>query len=304
MIKTLLSKSSKTFVYLSPLRALAEEFTLSISKVKTTLTFNEIEKKLFPNIIYVGTVEKWLSQKKNYNPQETIFIFDEFHLYYYWGEEFRPLLQMCYEEVASSESSCLYLSATMNKVNFQKWRNESLLNFNEVLCLNLGNQKLKNRPYQKFYVNHYFKKTYDLVIKKQIHRNQKGAILIFVKKREDVDKWGTYLKKNNVNFLTCKGGEAKEFTQKLILNPEVKVIVATSVLSHGVNLPAVSSLFLCYSLENRDFWIQNVGRGGRRGERFQLYSMDKEDFSFREIAYSCFKLLFLSLWYKMVALYE
>ena len=59
-------------------------------------------------------------------------------------------------------------------------------------------------------------------------------------------------------------------------NVRLDLIVATTAISHGVNLPEIHRIYFAYPFKNRDFWIQMVGRGGRKGECFQVHTMDFE----------------------------
>ena len=76
------------------------------------------------------------------------------------------------------------------------------------------------------------------------------------------------------NVLGCKGGEVSLFLEKLYEFKDLQCICTTSALSHGVNLGIVRGVFFTYPVENRDFWFQMVGRGGRRGEKFEFFGFN------------------------------
>jgi len=89
-----------------------------------------------------------------------------------------------------------------------------------------------------------------------------------------VMKWEKILKAQGQSVWTCVGGEDSLFSLKVQSEKPPKFIVATTVLSHGVNLPNISRIFFLYSVKNLDFWIQMVARGGRRGEKFEVFALE------------------------------
>jgi hypothetical protein len=42
-----------------------------------------------------------------------------------------------------------------------------------------------------------------------------------------------------------------------------------------VNLPKLEKIFFTYKVSNIDFWIQMVARGGRKGEAYKVYALEK-----------------------------
>jgi type I site-specific restriction endonuclease len=77
------------------------------------------------------------------------------------------------------------------------------------------------------------------------------------------------------SYVSCIGGEAKFMANKLKLMPAPDFIISTTVLSHGVNLPQIAKVYFLYKVNNLDFWLQMVARGGRRGERFEVIALEK-----------------------------
>jgi superfamily II DNA or RNA helicase len=63
--------------------------------------------------------------------------------------------------------------------------------------------------------------------------------------------------------------------ERLKAHPHPDYIISTTVLSHGVNLPDISKIYFLYVVENLDFWIQMTARGGRRGERYQVFALER-----------------------------
>ena len=105
-----------------------------------------------------------------------------------------------------------------------------------------------------------------------------GVKLVFCPYRNQVKELEEKLKAGGLNVLSCVGGESSEFTQKLLTIKNLDVIVATSVVSHGVNLPAIAKIYFLQKIENSDFYLQMVGRGGRGGEEFELHTLNSNYF--------------------------
>ncbi len=238
----------RTMLVLSPLRALADEC-----------------RDHFPSNVQVMTPEEWCLKKAF----PDVVIFDEFHLNFYWGDSFRPLMWEVFFDLSSIAELTICLSATVG----QKMKDEISLmkaNFDEILWLDFGNQKLKNRPCR------YFKAPGKQWIRNLMIQSKKGETnLVFCAFREEVHKVGMDLREQGYSVWTCVGGGAKEFAIKVKTLPPPDFIVATSVLSHGVNLPVLKKIFMLYEIENIDFWIQMVARGGRRGEKFEVFALEK-----------------------------
>lgn len=240
---------SQKLLVISPLRALADEC-----------------KDKWGETIEVMTPEEWLNKKSFH---ETV-VFDEFHLFFYWGDSFRPKMWEAFFELSSYAKLTVLLTATLN----EKMKEEIILfssQFDSILWSDHGNQILKYRP------SHYIKAPSRQWIMKQIEEeeSQTGVKLIFCKYRTEVFKVQEHLVGLGYSCLACVGGEAKYFKDKLKLNPSPDFIIATTVLSHGVNLPQITKIFFLYEVNNIDFWIQMLARGGRRGEPFEVFSLEK-----------------------------
>jgi superfamily II DNA helicase RecQ len=82
------------FLVLSPLRALVDECRLN-----------------WGNDIQVMTPEEYLC--KNISPK--VVIIDEFHLWYFWGNSFRPLMWEGLFKVLAQAHICICLSATVSE---------------------------------------------------------------------------------------------------------------------------------------------------------------------------------------------
>ena len=165
----------------------------------------------------------------------------------------------------------LGLSATFGDSWIKRWQSDFKNSCNKLFLLNLGNQILKNHPTNTYYVpfKNIFMRRFLYEMKKE------GVKLYFCKYRSEVDFWVEYFTLRKVNVLGCKGGEVTEFVRKLKEMPSPRCIFATSALSHGVNLPSLCQIFIGHKVSDLNFWIQMVGRGGRRGEKFELFHQDK-----------------------------
>lgn len=233
---------------ISPLRALANECMIK-----------------WKGKVLVMTPEEWTA-KKIYKP---VVIFDEFHLHFYWGDTFRPQMWEVFFDLAGFASLTILLTATFSKEMEEEVKLFSC-HFDKILWVNHGNQILKNIPYS------YLKIADVRLMKKLIEfdKRSEGTSLIFCAYREEVMRWGEFLRQRGFKVWTCVGGEAAIFSLQVQAEEPPDFIVATTVLSHGVNLPQVSTIYFLYAVKNIDFWIQMVARGGRRGERFRVFALE------------------------------
>lgn len=232
---------------LSPLRALADEC-----------------KEKWGDSPIVITPEEWLT-KKIYPKR---IIIDEFHLNFYWGDTFRPLMWEVFYELASQCELMVLLTATLNP-EMQKEVAHFHHEFDEVLWCDLGNQILRNRPTE--YLRLHSPKLMEKVIH---HDRSRGVKLIFCEFREEVFHWERVFRERGRSVVSCVGGEAAGFGKKLAETKDLEFIVATTVLSHGVNLPSISKIYFLYEVGNLDFWVQMVARGGRKGESYHVYALE------------------------------
>ena len=79
---------------------------------------------------------------------DTLIVLDEFHLFFYWGLGFVPVMWEVFMEASNSGYPILALSATFDQslINFFTTSFKIFLDFEQVLFINLGNQCLKNKP--------------------------------------------------------------------------------------------------------------------------------------------------------------
>lgn len=238
-----------TFLVVSPLRALADE----------------CRSKWGPSIAVV-TPEEWIRK----NTYADIVIFDEFHLYFYWGDSFRPIMWEMFFEVSQRAKITLLLTATLSlemKSEIMHFKSQ----FDSLIWIDNGNQKLLYEPSQ------YIMAPDRNWIMNQIVNQKKGdgVKLIFCQYRDEVFALERRLRKLGFTTVSCVGGESKFMVERLIKLPEPDFIISTTVLSHGVNLPIIRKIYFTYKVSNADFWIQMVARGGRRGDLYQVFALEK-----------------------------
>jgi len=238
-----------TFLVVSPLRALADECRLK-----------------WGDDIPVVTPEEWLG-KKTY---AEIIIFDEFHLFFYWGDSFRPLMWEMFFSVTQKSSFTFLLTATLN----EKMKSEIMLfhtQFDSIYWVNNGNQRLMYKPFR------YVKAPSRKWIQNQFESEEinKDVKLIFCQYREEVFALEKKLTDQGYSCVSCVGGESKFMNKRLAECPRPDFIISTTVLSHGVNLPMIKKIYFTYKVINVDFWIQMVARGGRRGDQYQVFALEE-----------------------------
>jgi ATP-dependent DNA helicase RecQ len=243
------SLGSQKLLVISPLRALAEEC-----------------KTKWGDDISIMTPEEWLTKKISYE----VVVFDEFHLFYYWGDTFRPLMWEAFFGISERAKLVILMTATFSNEMMKKVQLFEC-HFHSLLWVNHGNQMLRYKPtfYLKAPDQRWLLKQIELEPKKE------GVKLIFCKFRSEVFKLELELIKLGFSCVSCVGGESKEMAKKLSHNPAPDFIVCTTVLSHGVNLPEIKRIYFLYKVSEIDFWIQMVARGGRRGEPFEVFALEK-----------------------------
>ena len=248
LISSLIRDLEQLPLVISPLRALANECL-----------------SMWGSSCIVMTPEEWLKKGK----ESRIVILDEFHLYFYWGDSFRPQMWEAFYEMVQAAELVIFLTATLTEEMIEEIKTYGC-HFDRMTWVDHGNQQLKNKPIH-YYKAHSLKWIENYLLNITF---DKGVNLIFCAYRADVMKWEKILKAKGHTVWTCLGGEASLFSLKVQNELPPKFIIATTVLSHGVNLPNISRIFFLYSVKNLDFWIQMVARGGRRGETFEVFALE------------------------------
>jgi superfamily II DNA or RNA helicase len=236
----------QNILVISPLRALADEC-----------------KEKWGERITVMTPEEWSIEQR----QSPVVIFDEHHLHYYWGDTFRPLMWEVFYSLAYGAKLTILLTATLSpEHDLGIWS----CHFDEIILCDHGNRRLKFAP------DRYIKAPNKSWMRNLIEAGPRGegANLIFCAYRNEVKEMAKALRLLGFEVWAFVGGEAHEMRKLMKTGVRPHYIVATSVLSHGVNLPAVSCIYLFYPLKNIDFWIQMVARGGRKGEKFEVIALE------------------------------
>jgi superfamily II DNA helicase RecQ len=217
----------------------------------------------------VTTVESfpWDSIEYLIEKHDPLFVLDEFHLFYQWGKDFRPNLYEIFQLLILSKARTLGLTATLEATVKEELVTD--LNLNEITThfIDIGNFEFKTKPSAKKY--HLSKRLISERFLYYCHFFKKGRILIFVRTRKEARDLKTKLLKRGVDCSICLGGEVRNFIKDEYIDKK-KVIIATSALSHGVNLVNIRKVFLTY--EPTEFMkAQMIGRGGRYGESFNVY---------------------------------
>jgi len=260
-------------VYLSALN-----LKINVCNIRKSID-QEILKNDFFDLI-ITTAECLSDDVIEYLAKDYVFIFDEAHLLFYWGESFRPRLTEVMENVLACAPATFFLSATINDEIKVKLIKQVEYNYEHFYQVNFGNQELKNMP-TKIYI--YPKRKLTWLLNDLYYSDNKRVKLVFCRYRNQVKEMEQILRHKGFNVLSCIGGEASEFTQKLINIEKLDIIVATSVVSHGVNLPAIEKIYFLYKIDNLDFYLQMIGRGGRDGSSFELHTLNSNYFSKRHL---------------------
>lgn len=262
LILTAPPASGKTY-FISELMKELEDIPLMISPLRALA--NECLSNWGDKCL-VMTPEEWMKKRA----KSRVLILDEFHLYFYWGDSFRPLMWEAFYEMVEEAELVILLTATLTNEMVETIKTFNC-HFDEMLWIDHGNQCLKNKPYR------YVKAPDQMWLENYLMTSagsNSEVTLIFCAYRTEVLKWEAKLKKQGLSVWSCVGGEASLFSQRVTSESPPQFIVATTVLSHGVNLPQVSKIVFLYEVRNLDFWIQMVARGGRRGERFEVFALE------------------------------
>ncbi|RLA62511.1 MAG: hypothetical protein DRQ88_12935 [Epsilonproteobacteria bacterium] len=303
ILRSLYKDFDRKIIFISPLKALANEFASSDlenilyveRRCEKEKLFQFIKKRKALLVLTPEIMDEQYFLELKGAGEKYLIVFDEFHLFYFWGWDFRPLLWESTMGLAETGIAILGLSATFGKEWIEVWQRDFKNSCEDLYLLNLGNQVLKNHP-SKIYCSP-FKKAFHRRFLYEMKKNE-GIMLYFCKYRNEVDRWVEYFELRKIPVLGCKGGEVGDFIKRLESMPSPRCIFSTSALSHGVNLPSIAKIFIGYQLKDLNFWIQMVGRGGRKGEPFELFHQD----TFKKQGF--FKFLLFDLWLRLLKLCE
>lgn len=276
-------------IYISPLRALANEVFGNLKKREEKYIFlaggdQKLQDvyKAFLNgrrgflVTTIELLTEDFIEELYHLEQKVLFVLDEFHLFYHWGESFRPLLHDRFLCILNHEFPILGVTATMDE-NVMNSLKKDLVYYQDFwVHLDYGNHLLHRTP-QKSLCYHGLKPNYihkafwrELRQKKNEH-----IFLYFCAYRSQVDELVARARRQGFRALGCVGGEVEIFLTELDKNEgKIDCIFSTTTLSHGVNLPEIKKVFIDYEVKNYDFWLQMIGRGGRQGSDYEVYSSD------------------------------
>ncbi len=274
-IRELSLRLDQPIVFFSPLRSIVDE----LCKYQDVIEYSgdRLDKKgalsllMQKKVMMVLTPES-LNQEawqllKRLRP---LFVLDEFHLFYTWGHSFREALRTFIEDLYIERFQVVGLSATISDQVKKDVILDHSLNDNDLYYLNLGNFQFQNNP-----SSHKYLKKNELIYLVIIYFIfTKKRSIVFVKTRTDVLDVRNYLIRFGVDSSTCIGGESREFYKEGGYK-EKRVIIATSVLSHGVNLGKIDNVFITYHTD-KTLRAQMIGRGGRLGNRYCIFELRDE----------------------------
>jgi superfamily II DNA or RNA helicase len=284
-------------IFVSPLRALANEV---FAKLETS------EKNIFllgGKVPVEESMVNFLQARKSFliatmellsedfleacyeQNEKILFILDEFHLFYHWGDSFRPVLHDRFLAILDTQSPVLGITATMSSELLEKLK-EDLIYHNETwFHLDFGNHQLHRQP-KEVHCFHFLKPEFfhRAMWRELRQKNDRDVYLVFCSFRSEVDELVARSRRMGLRSLGCVGGEVESFLEDLKnSNEEIDCIFSTTTLSHGVNLPEIRKVFINYEVKNYDFWLQMVGRGGRRGSDYEVYTFDAFHMSKKEL---------------------
>jgi ATP-dependent DNA helicase RecQ len=248
LIRELVQSSPYEFLFISPLRALAIEVKKQCSVLNTVLP---------------EEISNYDWQALAYAKPDLIVIWDEIHLMKEWGESFRPAYLEAWYGFCLSGLRGIGMSATLNG-NVKDFLIETLSqNYEFILMGDAGNFSLHNKQIK------YFLGPLDW--RNELLENYCEQTIVFCSHRYEVDLWEKKLNLSGINAWGCKGGETKQFQERLTREPAPQIIIATSCLSHGVNLPNLKRVILFD--DQAPWWMlhQMQTRAGRRGGTFEVW---------------------------------
>ncbi len=277
--------------FVFPLRALCEEVYLSALKMNISVlnirSLSDYQTLQWSHSHLIVTTPETLVTEF-FVEKEYVFILDELHLFFYWGDSFRYKMQESYFDILSTSCALILLTATLEQSLKERLVRELEVNYRFFYHMNIGNHQLKNLPSKIYF---YPKKLKRWLKDDFFIKSHQGTTLIFCRYRNEVREIVSQLRKRDYSVLGCVGGEALDFTQELQRQQFVDYIVATSVISHGVNLPEIRVIYMTFKVENYDFYLQMVGRGGRSGGKFDLHTFNHEYFKWEDLLFGFLRTL-------------
>jgi len=264
------------FLIISPLKSLELELNKKIQKqeqkqkVKAPSIFiKALTAELVPNFL------QSLTQKELNN---LLIVFDEIHLWNHWGEKFRYRLWECFYIIANKGLPFLGLTATMHNEYLIQWRKLLEEGGYENRILDIGNGKIEFNP--KNEISYWGLSKQRFMRRLTFELDKRERCLVFCQYKTEVYRLEQFLKKIGIETKTCIGGGSLEFMQACEAEGVPKVVISTSVLSHGVNLGSIKKVFILYEIPRWDIYLQMVARGGRAGHGFEVFCFQRGKTSF------------------------
>ncbi len=244
-------QNASCFLLICPLRALASELKLSCPQAWVVLP-EELQ-----NIDWEG-----LSKQR----PDLVVVWDEVHLVSEWGLSFRHAFMEAWYGFCCSGLAGVGMTATLTP-EIQHFLMETLQeNHQHLLIGDAGNFCFKHRPTRWLWAPQAW-------MEELIQHPWPGRTLIFCRHRHEVDRWCLLLTQQGLSAWGCKGGETRVFSERLSREALPDVIVATSCLSHGVNLPQLQRVVLLDKTAPAWMTHQMRTRAGRRGESYEVWTI-------------------------------
>ncbi len=247
-IMELVKSGEEDFLFISPLRALAIEVKNQCPVLDTVLPEEILN-------------YDWLSLAR-LKPR-LIVIWDEVHLMLKWGESFRPAYLEAWYGFCLSGLRGIGMTATLDDDVKDFLLSTLSHSHTHLLVGDAGNFSFHNKQVRYFLGPKQWREELIPTCTKTI---------IFCPHRHQVDQWAERLAREGVRAWGCKGGETRAFQERLSRETVPDIIVATSCLSHGVNLPKLERVVLFD--QAAPWWMlhQMQTRAGRRGGTFEVWS--------------------------------
>lgn len=276
-------------VFVSPLRALANEVYNRLVQTEkhvflaggghhSETSFGDFLKarKAFLVATMELLTEDFLEACAAQNEQ-ILFILDEFHLFYHWGDGFRPVLHDRLLAILDTQCPLLGITATMNEDWIARLQSDLAYHSDCWIFLDFGNQKLHREPEKIHYYPPIKPEIFNRAFWRELRLKEENEVfLLFCSFRSEVDELTARARRMGFRALGCVGGEVDVFLKDLEQSEgKIDIIFSTTTLSHGVNLPEIRKVFINYEVGNYDFWLQMSGRGGRQGSSYEVFTFDK-----------------------------
>jgi superfamily II DNA helicase RecQ len=271
-----LSEEPRPYIYVSPLRALADEVLASLPSGvfgrRPEPSSAQESWRAWAQVagakVMVVTPELLVSFDWEGLAREsprTVVVWDEVHLVGLWGESFRPAMLEAWWGFCASGLAGVGLTATLDAACDDFLRRSLEGVYETLLVGDAGNFAFQTPPAGWLWgPPRWIEQLLD------VDETDPRPALIFCAHRQEVDDVVARLTARGLRALGCKGGETPKFRARLGESDQWDFLVSTSCLSHGVNLPSLRRVIFLYPEKNPTLFHQMCTRGGRRGEPYQV----------------------------------